>query len=120
MKIYTCASESVLSGYIPFSTVKRKFYEDRELPYHVLEALKSNLSFLRKKVILTCFGFWIFIKIVLLTNTNITSQHEDKVSTTTLSTSSMQNAMKRLSKLHSAFVHCLTELGIFLALKVCF
>ncbi|KAL7582994.1 endoribonuclease Dicer homolog 2-like [Lactuca sativa] len=91
-KIYTCASESVLSGYIPFSTVKLKFYEDRELPYHVLEALKSNLSILRKK-------------------------HEDKVSTTTLSTSSMQNAMNRLSKLHSTFVHCLTELGIFLALK---
>ncbi|KAI3507009.1 hypothetical protein L1887_21714 [Cichorium endivia] len=92
-KVYTCSSESVLSAYIPVSTVKIEFYENMELPYHVLEGLKSNLSILRQK-------------------------HETEVeSSTTLSVSSSKNAMKKLATFHSTFEFCLDELGIFLASK---
>ncbi|KAL7586046.1 endoribonuclease Dicer homolog 2 [Lactuca sativa] len=92
-KVYTCSSESVLSDYIPVSTVKIKFYKNMAPPYHVLEELKNTLSILRQK-------------------------HESKVSiSSTLSESSRQNAIKRLSILYSTFEFCLDELGIFLASK---
>lgn len=57
MKVYTCSSESVLSDYIPVSTVKIKFYKNMAPPYHVLEELKNTLSILRQKVIFTGFDF---------------------------------------------------------------
>ncbi|KAI3750881.1 hypothetical protein L2E82_21772 [Cichorium intybus] len=92
-KVYTCSSESVLAEYIPFSTTKTKFYKDLALPYHVLEELKTNLSILREK-------------------------HEKIVErSTTLSVTSSENAMKKLSKLHATFEFCLNELGIFLSSK---
>lgn len=50
MKIYTCTSESVLAKHIPFSAAKLKFYEHRDLPYHLFEAVANELQMLKIKV----------------------------------------------------------------------
>ncbi|KAI3807875.1 hypothetical protein L1987_23811 [Smallanthus sonchifolius] len=89
-KVYTCASESVLAEYIPFSTVKYKFYKEGEVPYQAFEELKNKLLILRQR-------------------------HELAIRSSSLSESSKENVMKRLLKLSSTFEFCLYELGIWLA-----
>lgn len=60
MKIYTCANESELAKYIPFSTVRVKFYEDMAIPYGLFEALINELKMLKVKVS-TNFFFAVFV-----------------------------------------------------------
>ncbi|KAI3783735.1 hypothetical protein L1987_42821 [Smallanthus sonchifolius] len=91
-KVYTCASESVLAEYIPFSTAKCKFYKELEVPYHLFEDIKNNLLALRKR-------------------------HELTIRNSSLLETSKTNAIKRLSKLSSQFEFCLYELGVWLASK---
>ncbi|KAH9670562.1 Endoribonuclease Dicer [Citrus sinensis] len=43
-KVYTCASESVLSNCIPFSTPKFKFYGDDEIPHALYTRLADDLE----------------------------------------------------------------------------
>ncbi|KAH9734176.1 Endoribonuclease Dicer [Citrus sinensis] len=43
-KVYTCASESVLSNCIPFSTPKFKFYGDDEIPHALYTRLADDLA----------------------------------------------------------------------------
>lgn len=50
LKVYTCASESVLAEFIPISTPKFKFYRDREIPYSCFEHLAEQLRILKEKV----------------------------------------------------------------------
>nr|XP_043618423.1 endoribonuclease Dicer homolog 2-like [Erigeron canadensis] len=91
-KVYTCASESVLAEHVPFSTTKYQFYKNIEFPAQIFEKLKSTLLLLRQK-------------------------HEITIRESNLSESSIDNALKRLSKLSSTFEFCLQELGIWLAVK---
>ncbi|GKE23200.1 endoribonuclease Dicer homolog 2-like protein, partial [Tanacetum coccineum] len=91
-KVYTCASESVLAEYISFSTPKYRYYKDTEVPSPALEMIKRDLSMLRER-------------------------HESKIRNSNLSESSTESAIRRLSRLNSAFEFCLQELGFGLASK---
>ncbi|GKD80846.1 endoribonuclease Dicer homolog 2-like protein, partial [Tanacetum coccineum] len=91
-KVYTCASESVLPEYISFSTPKYRYYKDTEVPRPALEMIKRDLSRLRER-------------------------HESNIRNSNLSESSMESAIRRLSRLNSAFEFCLQELGFGLASK---
>ncbi|GKA83222.1 endoribonuclease Dicer homolog 2-like protein [Tanacetum coccineum] len=76
--VYTCASESVLAEYISFSTPKYRYYKDTEVPSPALEMIKRDLSMLRER-------------------------HESKIRNSNLSESSTESAIRRLSRLNSAF-----------------
>ncbi|GJW75818.1 endoribonuclease Dicer homolog 2 [Tanacetum coccineum] len=91
-KVYTCTSESVLAKYISFSTPKYRYYKDTEVPRPALEMIKRDLSMLRER-------------------------HESKIQNSNLSESSTESAIRRLSRLNSAFEFCLQELGFGLASK---
>lgn len=48
--MYTCASESELAQFIPFSTPKFKFYMHKEIPCILYECLAGELQSLKEKV----------------------------------------------------------------------
>ncbi|KAH9670548.1 Endoribonuclease Dicer [Citrus sinensis] len=48
-KVYTCASESVLSNFIPFSTAKFKFYKYDEIPHALYTHLADELAMIELK-----------------------------------------------------------------------
>ncbi|KAL0340835.1 UNVERIFIED_CONTAM: Endoribonuclease Dicer2 [Sesamum radiatum] len=91
-KVFTCYSDSVLTQFIPFSTPKVKIYSDMDAPRVTSECLTDDLINLRKK-------------------------HELSLNTTSVSDSIAESAKKRLDKLFSTFIFCLTELGVWLAMK---
>ncbi|KAL0358761.1 UNVERIFIED_CONTAM: Endoribonuclease Dicer2 [Sesamum angustifolium] len=91
-KVFTCYSDSVLTQFIPFSTPKVKIYSDMDAPRVTSECLTDDLINLRKK-------------------------HELSLNTTSISDSVAESAKKRLDKLFSTFIFCLTELGVWLAMK---
>ncbi|XP_011084676.1 endoribonuclease Dicer homolog 2 isoform X1 [Sesamum indicum] len=91
-KVFTCHSDSVLTQCIPFSTPKVKIYSDMDVPRVTSECLTDDLINLRKK-------------------------HELSLNTTSISDSVAESAKKRLDKLFSTFIFCLTELGVWLAMK---
>ncbi|KAI6684308.1 hypothetical protein NL676_030221 [Syzygium grande] len=91
-KVYTCASESVLAGYIPFSTPKFKIYEHREIPFalylHLLDQLKGFVE-----------------------------KYEVKLKCLDIEELSAQSTGKKIQKIFSTFIFCLDDLGLWLALK---
>ncbi|EOY09714.1 Dicer-like protein isoform 5 [Theobroma cacao] len=89
-KVYTCISESVLAQFVPFSTPKFKFYEHMEIPYVLYARLVEELNVLK---------------------------HECSLEILDLEASATESTRKKMSKIHSALVHCLDELGVWLALK---
>ncbi|XP_059435828.1 endoribonuclease Dicer homolog 2 isoform X1 [Corylus avellana] len=91
-KVYTCASESVVAEYIPFSTPKFKFYRHTEIPSTLYERLARDLQGLEEKHVLS-------LKMLDL---------EESVADAT---------SKKINKICSALVFCLNELGIWLGLK---
>ncbi|KAK3028008.1 LOW QUALITY PROTEIN: hypothetical protein RJ639_040007, partial [Escallonia herrerae] len=91
-KVYTCHSESVLATYIPFPTAKLRFYRHLDIPYELSECIKNDLRSLKTK-------------------------HESSLRGSNLSASAMESARKKLSKLLTTLLFCLTELGVWLALK---
>lgn len=91
-KVYTCVSESVLAEYIPFSTPKLKIYQHVDIPCTLFVSLVSDLIKLKDK-------------------------YEDAISQSSLSDLSAGSARKRLSKLYSSFIFCLSELGVWLTFK---
>ncbi|KAL0382577.1 UNVERIFIED_CONTAM: Endoribonuclease Dicer2 [Sesamum calycinum] len=91
-KVFTCYSDSVLTQFIPFSTPKVKIYSDMDAPRVTSECLTDDLINLRKK-------------------------HDLSLNTTSISDSVAESAKKRLDKLFSTFIFCLTELGVWLAMK---
>ncbi|XP_047256670.1 endoribonuclease Dicer homolog 2-like [Capsicum annuum] len=91
-KVYTCLSESVLAEYIPFSNTKLEMYEHVDIPCTLSLSLAHDLEMLKGK-------------------------HECSISKSNMSDNSAGSARKRLSKLHSAFLFCLTEMGVWLAFK---
>ncbi|KAK4359766.1 hypothetical protein RND71_021995 [Anisodus tanguticus] len=91
-KVYTCGSESVLAEYIPFSNPKLKIFQHVDIPCKLFHSLAEDLESLKEK-------------------------HEDSISTSNLSYLSAGSAKRRLSKLYSAFLFCLIEMGAWLAFK---
>ncbi|KAK3023834.1 hypothetical protein RJ639_044551, partial [Escallonia herrerae] len=91
-KVYTCHSESVLAAYIPFPTTKLRVYRHLDIPYELFECIANDLRRLKTK-------------------------HESSIRGSILSASSMESAMKKLSKLFTTLLFCLSELGVWLALK---
>ncbi|KAK6144956.1 hypothetical protein DH2020_021776 [Rehmannia glutinosa] len=91
-KVYTCDSNSVLTQYLPFSTAKVKIYNHMDIPHMTVKRLEDHLQKLVKK-------------------------HELSLSGPGISESEAKSAKKRLNKLLSTFMFCLTELGIWLAMK---
>ncbi|XP_048324502.2 endoribonuclease Dicer homolog 2 isoform X1 [Ziziphus jujuba] len=90
-KVYTCANESVLSEFIPFSTPKFKFYRHKEIPYALYEHLTKELTILKDKHQLS-------LKIL-----------DDEAA--------VESMCKKIMKVFSAFEFCLGELGVWLAVK---
>ncbi|XP_012441319.1 endoribonuclease Dicer homolog 2 [Gossypium raimondii] len=91
-KVYTCESESVLAQFVPFSTPKFKFYQHMEIPNVLYAHLVEELTVLKVK-------------------------HECSLDNLDLEASAAESTRKKLSKIHSALIHCLHELGVWLALK---
>ncbi|KAF8027787.1 hypothetical protein BT93_E0647 [Corymbia citriodora subsp. variegata] len=91
-KVYTCASESVLARYIPFSTPKFKIYEDVGIPVALYSHLLDQLK-----------GF--------------VEEYEGKLKVSDIEESLIQSTVKKIQKISSTFIFCLDDLGLWLALK---
>ncbi|KAK3028012.1 hypothetical protein RJ639_040011, partial [Escallonia herrerae] len=91
-KVYTCRSESVLTAYIPFPTEELRFYKHLDIPHELSGCLENDLRSLKTK-------------------------HESSLRGSNLSASAMESARKKLSKLFTTLLFCLSELGVWLALK---
>ncbi|TYI43273.1 hypothetical protein ES332_A01G156600v1 [Gossypium tomentosum] len=101
-KVYTCVSESVLAQFVPFSTPKFKFYQDMEIPYVLYARMVQELNVLKvKDNDNRCTGF----------------QHECSLDNLDLEASAAESTRRKISKMHSALILCLDELGVWLALK---
>lgn len=50
MKVYTCENESVLAGFVPFSTTSFKYYQHMEIPSSKRACLVEKLEKLTIKV----------------------------------------------------------------------
>ncbi|KAL3650103.1 hypothetical protein CASFOL_006506 [Castilleja foliolosa] len=92
-KVTTYDSESVLSQYIAFSTPKVKTYNQMEIPHMTVKRLEDHLQ-------------------------KLVAKHERSLVKPGISESVVNSGKKRLNKLFSTFMFCLTELGIWLAMKV--
>uniref|UniRef100_A0A2N9FEH6 Uncharacterized protein n=1 Tax=Fagus sylvatica TaxID=28930 RepID=A0A2N9FEH6_FAGSY len=91
-KVYTCASESVLAQFIPFPAPKFKFYRDQEIPAVLYGNLALRLQSLKE-------------------------QHELLLKNSDLKRSTRDSASKKISKIFTALIFCLDELGVWLARK---
>nr|AUH15438.1 dicer-like 2 protein [Dimocarpus longan] len=91
-KVYTCVSESVLAQYIPSSTLKFKFYQHIEIPYAVYGHLEEKLKSLKAK-------------------------HKGVLQNLDLSVAKTESISKKVSQIHSTFLYCLEQLGVWLAFK---
>nr|XP_017225094.1 PREDICTED: endoribonuclease Dicer homolog 2-like isoform X3 [Daucus carota subsp. sativus] len=91
-KVFTCSSESAIAEYIEMSTPKLKTYRHVAFPCSLFSKISIQLKRLHEKFI------------CVIENANM----ED---------SQKENTRQRLSKLCSTFSFCLTELGLWLALK---
>ncbi|GMI87814.1 DICER-LIKE 2, dicer-like 2 [Hibiscus trionum] len=91
-KVYTCASESVLAKFVPFSTPKFKFYQHMKIPNDLYEHLKKELDDLKAK-------------------------HECSLDNLDLEASATLSARNKISKRCAALKYCLDELGVWLAFK---
>ncbi|KAJ6429335.1 hypothetical protein OIU84_020879 [Salix udensis] len=91
-KIYTCAGESVLAEFIPFSTPKFLFYEHMKIPDGLFAYLLKELGDLRAK-------------------------HEHILEQLDLNESAAVSIRNKISKVYSALMFCLEELGVWLAFQ---
>ncbi|KAM3691337.1 hypothetical protein ACB098_08G007900 [Castanea mollissima] len=91
-KVYTCASESVVAQFIPFSTPKFKFYRDWKVQSTLYAQLGDKLQVLKEK-------------------------HERSLENSDLKESTRDSASKKITKICLALLFCWDELGIWLALK---
>ncbi|KAH0775686.1 hypothetical protein KY290_007097 [Solanum tuberosum] len=92
MMVYTCGSEAVLVEYIRLSNLKLKIYKHVDIPSTLSKSLEHDLKRLKEK-------------------------HECSISKSNMCYKSAESAKRRLSKLHSAFLFCLSEMGVCLAFK---
>ncbi|PHT81580.1 hypothetical protein T459_14595 [Capsicum annuum] len=93
MNVYTCSNGSILAEYIPFSNSKLKIYKHVDIPCTLFLSLAHDLKRLKEK-------------------------HECSISKSNLT--HMSAARRRLSKLYSAFLFCLSEMGAWMDFEVNF
>ncbi|KAF9674540.1 hypothetical protein SADUNF_Sadunf10G0137700 [Salix dunnii] len=91
-KVHTCDSETVLAKFIPFSTPKFLFYEHMKIPDSVYACLEKELG-------------------------NLKAKHELFLEKLDLSERAAESVCSKISKVHSALMFCLGELGVWLALQ---
>ncbi|GKV45609.1 hypothetical protein SLEP1_g52673 [Rubroshorea leprosula] len=91
-KVYTCVNESVLAKFIPFSTPKFRFYCNTEIPANLHTQIMEK---------------WELLKV----------EHIRSLNDLNLKRSSMKSTTKKIEKIHTSLIHCLDELGVWLALK---
>ncbi|CAK9167068.1 unnamed protein product, partial [Ilex paraguariensis] len=91
-KVYTCVNGLVLAEYISYSTPKLKIYKHIDIPAPLFECWENGLESLRRK-------------------------HETYLRKSNISESTAELTKKRLLRLSSTFMFCLSELGVWLALK---
>ncbi|XP_027927327.1 endoribonuclease Dicer homolog 2-like [Vigna unguiculata] len=91
-KVYTCASEAVITQFIPTSTPKLKFYNDNGIQFVLFEEIASKLKMLKE-------------------------QHELTLESSDFTGSVAESAQKRITKMFDALIFSLGELGVWLALK---
>ncbi|KAM7272342.1 hypothetical protein ACFE04_027005 [Oxalis oulophora] len=91
-KVYTCESESVLAEFIPCSTPLFKFFKDTEIRDALYDHIIKQLGILEQK-------------------------YKSELVKLNLKKSEEELLKKKVGKLHSTFVYCLDELGVWLALK---
>ncbi|XP_047176207.1 endoribonuclease Dicer homolog 2-like [Vigna umbellata] len=91
-KVYTCASEAVITEFIPTSTPKLKFYNDNGNQFVLFEEIASKLKMLK-------------------------NQHELTLESSDFTRSAAESAQKRITKMFGALIFSLGELGVWLALK---
>ncbi|KAK0593324.1 hypothetical protein LWI29_034760 [Acer saccharum] len=91
-KVYTCISEAVLAQFIPFSTPKFKFYKHNEIPSALYVLLDEELKALNAK-------------------------HQSLLRKLDLDVMKTDSIIKKVSQIHSTFLYCLEELGVWLAFK---
>lgn len=91
-KVYTVASESVLTRYIPFSTPKIKLYKHVDMPRKLFSSLADHLMSLKMK-------------------------HLEELNDLMLDGSAEESARRKIRKLHGTLLFCLTELGLWSAVK---
>uniref|UniRef100_A0A1J3CVJ0 Endoribonuclease Dicer-like protein 2 n=1 Tax=Noccaea caerulescens TaxID=107243 RepID=A0A1J3CVJ0_NOCCA len=91
-KVFTCVNESVLAGFVPFSTPRFKYYEDMEIPSSKRASLVGMLE-------------------------NLTTKHRLSLANLDLKCSTVDSIEKRLRKISSCLTYCLDDLGILLAQK---
>ncbi|OVA03068.1 DNA/RNA helicase [Macleaya cordata] len=91
-KVYTVAHESVLAEFIPFAKTKLKFYKHVDMPPALFVKLADHLK--RAK---------------LKNEQSLKELHPEDTAE--------ESALKKVSKLFATFMYCLTDLGVWLALK---
>ncbi|PHT83196.1 hypothetical protein T459_11639 [Capsicum annuum] len=91
-KAYTCSIESILEEYIPFSNPKLKICKHMDILFTLFLSFARDLKRLKEK-------------------------HGCAISKSNLSNMSVGSARRRLSKLYSAFLFCLSEMVAWLAFK---
>ncbi|KAK2658225.1 hypothetical protein Ddye_004758 [Dipteronia dyeriana] len=91
-KVYTCVSEAVLAQFIPFSTPKYKFYKHNEIPSALYTLLDEELKTLNAK-------------------------HQSLLRKLDLDDTKTDSIRKKVSQIHSTFLYCLEELGVWLSFK---
>lgn len=121
MKIYTCGSESALAEFIPFSTPKFLFYEHMKIPGGIFAYLLKELGNLRAKVctfFISSLEWMPMASIILLVVHLLLFQHEHMLEQLDLNESAAVSIRNKISKVHSALMFCLEELGVWLAFQV--
>ncbi|CAH2055216.1 unnamed protein product [Thlaspi arvense] len=98
-KVYTCENESVLAGYVPFSTPSFKYYKHMEMPSSKYASLVGKLEKLTTK------------------DNGLVFQHRLSLANLDLKASTVESIEKRLRKISSCLTYCLDDLGIWLAQK---
>ncbi|KAK6915779.1 Helicase, C-terminal [Dillenia turbinata] len=91
-KVYTCVSDSVLARYIPSANTKIRTYEHKEIPYCLFDSLSKAMKCLKIR-------------------------YKNSLKEMDVNSSSVDSVGRKLSRLYSNFIFCLTELGVWLALK---
>jgi endoribonuclease Dicer len=92
-KVYTCENESVLAGFVPFSTPSFKYYQHIKIPSPKRASLVEKLE-------------------------RLTIKHRLSLGTLDLNSSTVDSVEKRLLRISSTLTYCLDDLGILLAQKV--
>ncbi|KAK4744261.1 hypothetical protein SAY87_010573 [Trapa incisa] len=88
-KIYTCHSESVVAQYIPFSTIKYKYFRKMENFYPDIKALLMSLK----------------------------EKHKGEIARIDLKKSTADSTIKGIDQLYSTFMYCLEALGLWMTWK---